>query len=440
LGVSPRKTKTARPTAEACGSADFWRGCWDGDGEVDEGNKCPTLSLVGSFPLVEAFCAFFAGLCPEYPLRPRPTGHTDCTAYVNLYGHGAMVLLKALYGGGGAAMPRKKALAVELLTRYEGKEFRILKAGITQWTTFPYTYTDLRKAHEAFAALQSLDARTLVKPLVKGSVSLVETSVIEASRTGLYASHFFHESVRMRARVRGKPSPAEMWDDLLQRERIIMEAENRKHSSLRASLTANARPCWGFRPAVAKAVYQHFGAGSPALRILDPCAGWGDRLTAALSLPNLGRYRGFDPNRDMAPVYERLRNCHAGAADASVVTGAFEDAEPEEAGYDIVFTSPPYYDYEEYSDDPEQSFRRYPSPEEWTKGFLYPLVAKSAAALAFDGVLAINLSDAGPEKLVDALVRGASAITGLRFAGTLLMQTGNFERAHEGIYCWRKTR
>lgn len=433
-GIVPRKTKSACPPDSLKNNRDFWRGCWDGDGEVDEGNNCPALSLIGSFPLVQAFCDYFGKICPEYPLNPRPTKHTSCTAYINLYGHGAMVLLRTIYEGATVAMPRKMEKAVRMLEKYKDKNFRILKTDIHQRTTFPYVYTDMLKATEDFGKLKALNPATLVQTLVKGDVSAVETAIITKSRVGMYASHFFHEEVRMNARGRGKQSPMRVWADEVMRQKIIDEAENRKHSNIRASMSANCQPCWGFMPAVAKAVYQHFGAK----RILDPCAGWGDRLTAALSLSDLERYDGYDPNNAMNDVYQRIMNCYGGRQRASVETIPFEDAAVAQGVYDIAFTSPPYFDYEEYSDDEDQSYKRYPDAEMWRSSFLQPLMQKCTEGVKAGGVVAINISDAGKAPLVNWLIHASEGCPSLRFIGTLFVQTGNFDRAHEGIYCWRK--
>lgn len=439
-GISPRKTKTASPSDSVCRDPDFWRGCWDGDGEVDQGNNCPVLTLTGSFKLIHAFCVYFAEVCPEYPLKPRPTGHTNCTAYINLYGYGAMVLLKLIYQNATVAMPRKMQTAKYLLERHEGRDFRILKADIKQQETFPYTYTNLLLAQSDFEALKRLDAKTLLVQTIKTNSSLVETSTIKKTPIGMYASHFFHEGVRMKARVRGEQSPADVWADPSQREIIIEEARNRKHSNLRASITANCRMCWGFSPAVAKAVYQRFGASIQKVKILDPCAGWGDRLTAAISLPNLGTYVGYDPNSSLYNIYERIINCYGGNGKAKLYTAAFEvmgHTLPSDE-FDIAFTSPPYFDYEEYSDDAEQSYKKYTCPAEWRKNFLGGMTMLCARSLKQGGVMAINIENAGRAPLVDWLVESVNGTRAFHFMGTMLMPTGNFDRAHEGIYCWRK--
>jgi hypothetical protein len=155
-------------------------------------------------------------------------------------------------------------------------------------------------------------------------------------------------------------------------------------------------------------------------------------------LNNFGLYHGFDPNAAMTPVYERIKNCYQGTAEAVVHPIPFEDANLIDGAYDIAFTSPPYFDYEEYGDDPGQSYLRYPDPEAWRAGFLAQIPRKCAAALTPGGVLAVNISDAGRAPLVDWLLQEAKSLLCLRFIGTLFMQTGNFDRAKEGVYCWRK--
>ena len=65
--------------------------------------------------------------------------------------------------------------------------------------------------------------------------------------------------------------------------------------------------------------------------------------------------------------------------------------------YDFIFTSPPYFDLEKYSDEPTQSYLRYPQYEEWVKGFLQPLIEKSYAYLKKGKYFAINVHG---EKLI----------------------------------------
>jgi methylase of polypeptide subunit release factors len=147
---------------------------------------------------------------------------------------------------------------------------------------------------------------------------------------------------------------------------------------------------------------------------------------------------GFDPNSALSDVYERIKNCHHGYGKAQVRTLAFEDALLDADHFDIAFTSPPYLNYEEYSDDADQSYIRYPDPSVWREKFLAAIPRICARALKPNGVMAINISDAGKAPLVDWLVHESGKIASLKFIGTLIMPTSNFIRANEGIYCWRK--
>ena len=440
-GVVPRKTEVATPSPELVTNTDFWRGVIDGDGEIDDGNNCPIVSVIGSFPLINLFCTFVHGLIPEYPLKPKASGHTTCTSYINLHGAAAKAVLNACYTKPPVSLDRKQRAADLLIEKYKDAEFRILKADIKQRATFPYAYTDLLRAQSDFDALCKADPKESLEQLLKHENAGVISYKIKKRVIGKYASHFFHEKLRMRASASGSPmSPIQVWEHEGAREKIIEEAETRKHSNLRASLLANCRPVWGFPPAVAKCVYSFF----EAKRILDPCSGWGDRLVAAMATGCVEHYEGVDPNTAVHDCYERMRLCYNGRSGKSIKLhcDAFEDA-PIGSGFDLVFTSPPYFDWERYSDDQKQSFIRYPDPVQWRAGFLAPLINKSAEALVSGGHMAINISNV-PHKeesvpLVSWLHEHAAENRDLVYIGCFFMETGNFNKnRNEGIYCWKK--
>lgn len=127
-----------------------------------------------------------------------------------------------------------------------------------------------------------------------------------------------------------------------------------------------------FPPEVARACYILFGAKT----VLDPCGGWGDRLAGALSLaPHLQLYVCTDPNRGVhvgyrAMIRELSPILHADPAKYVHMCAPFEDVplrhEPGGAHlainstlFDLVFTSPPFFDLEIYCNDDSQSVARY---------------------------------------------------------------------------------
>ena len=60
---------------------------------------------------------------------------------------------------------------------------------------------------------------------------------------------------------------------------------------------------------------------------------------------------------------------------------------------DFVFTSPPYFDRERYSDDDTQSFKKFNSYESWRDGFLKPTLTTAFEYLKNDRYICWNIAD-----------------------------------------------
>lgn len=150
-----------------------------------------------------------------------------------------------------------------------------------------------------------------------------------------------------------------------------------------------------FRPTIARDVYRLYCP--PNGKVLDPCHGWGGRVTGFLACDIEGSsYLGYDPSTETsAGVTELIAFLKTSTArgEATVVKLPFEDAAVEEGVYDLVFTSPPYYDTERYSDDEEQSFKRYESFDAWVAGFYKPFLEKSMRALKPGGKFILNVGN-----------------------------------------------
>lgn len=135
------------------------------------------------------------------------------------------------------------------------------------------------------------------------------------------------------------------------------------------------------RPSVARYIFSKFKAKD----ILDPCAGWGSRLVAAMSLPDT-MYTGIDTNIDLLPYYSFLIN-KLGAKERTKMI--WEDAVNVDFSllkYDFVFTSPPYYNLELYNHMPD-----YPSRKDFNNNFWFPLLRKLVKNIAIGGVIALNI-------------------------------------------------
>ena len=68
---------------------------------------------------------------------------------------------------------------------------------------------------------------------------------------------------------------------------------------------------------------------------------------------------------------------------------------------DLVFTSPPYFAKEAYSEDEEQSYKKFPEYQSWVDGFLRPTLETCIEYLKPNRYLLWNIADAkfGPDML-----------------------------------------
>jgi hypothetical protein len=70
-----------------------------------------------------------------------------------------------------------------------------------------------------------------------------------------------------------------------------------------------------------------------------------------------------------------------------------EDFVPERNSLDLAFTSPPFGPgHEKYSDEPSQSYKKFPTRHEWLHGFIGATLRNCAHGLKINGILATNIA------------------------------------------------
>lgn len=125
FGVVPKKSATAKCVGlESC--MHFWRGAVDGDGFLSwhktNGRTIPLIGFCGSEPLVTQFREFCVGVAGRFAARVRKVGPTLFN--IRIAGTPAVAIIRALYETDGRALPRKAALAREMMgwvSRYPAK-------------------------------------------------------------------------------------------------------------------------------------------------------------------------------------------------------------------------------------------------------------------------------------------------------------------------------
>jgi hypothetical protein len=180
------------------------------------------------------------------------------------------------------------------------------------------------------------------------------------------------------------------------------------------------QPAVNFPPLTARYLYEHYTnhiKQDEPLNIYDPSSGWGGRILGAMSSLKRIHYIGTDPNTDnyidelsksryeyvadffnyevleSNRFWEEDQNTYHLFQDGSEFIGNNPEFQSYKGKLDLVFTSPPYFDREQYSEDKEQSFKLYPKYDSWRDDFLKPTLTNAYENLREDRYLLWNIAD-----------------------------------------------
>ena len=180
------------------------------------------------------------------------------------------------------------------------------------------------------------------------------------------------------------------------------------------------QPAVNFPPLTARYLYEkytdHIEQDEP-LNIYDPSSGWGGRILGAMSSLKRIHYIGTDPNTanfidelgitryeyvadffnnkalETNSFWEEEQNTFHIFQEGSEHIGKHPDFQQYKGKLDMVFTSPPYFDREQYSTDEEQSYKAYPQYDDWRDNFLKPTLTNAYESLRNDRYLLWNIAD-----------------------------------------------
>lgn len=144
--------------------------------------------------------------------------------------------------------------------------------------------------------------------------------------------------------------------------------------------------------------------------VVDPCAGWGGRMLGTLCANRAEEisYIGIDPAKRNQDAYEELRGLYfkylsrenKAERKADFFYRPFEkwvETKTAKSLYgkvDLVFTSPPYFDAENYeAGNKRQSANAFQTYEEWRDGFYIPFIRGAFELLKVGGYFILNVAD-----------------------------------------------
>ena len=237
-------------------------------------------------------------------------------------------------------------------------------------------------------------------------------------------NHFFDDLILSSKSKNGKYSPEEVInnDDLL---KIALEyIEHHKNFYQQKSDVANLRDFFfsssmvgkvsNFNPVIARKIYERYVPFDDAV-IFDYSCGFGSRMLGALSSKYKYNYVGVEPYDEL---YQRLlifRNWIASTlcneSSATIYNFGSEIFIPDLIGkVDLSFSSPPYFNYETYTECETQSYIRYPEYDEWLNNFVVETVKNIYMYTKDDGLHLVNLEDTRRIKLIQDWIEIASKI------------------------------
>jgi hypothetical protein len=245
---------------------------------------------------------------------------------------------------------------------------------------------------------------------------LLETFVTYASRHFKTKDELLKLNVPDNCKTNVEHKDAQMF-----RVRLYKKGQKVFPVGLKAFRVSFCQYAVNFPPLTAKYLYEkyteHFKT-QDQINIYDPSSGWGGRLLGAMSIDDERNihYIGTDPNTDHTTTEGRTKY-HEFADFFNTktyrATGLFPKTHTYEiyqlgseeihnnksfqkyrGKLDLIFTSPPYFAKEKYSEDAEQSCIKFSQYDEWREGFLRKTLETCVEWLKNDRYLLWNIADA----------------------------------------------
>lgn len=157
-----------------------------------------------------------------------------------------------------------------------------------------------------------------------------------------------------------------------------------------------------YRPTLMKRIVEKYNAHS----VLDPCIGWGGRMIGTTCLP-FRDYVGIEPNTETYNGLDGMRK-FLKLDGVELYNESAETALPKiTRTFDMVLTSPPYFNLEIYTDESTQSVQTYKTYSEWKDAWLTVLIEQCINKLNENGLSCWNVANFttdGKYKLVDDVI------------------------------------
>jgi len=325
---------------------------------------------------------------------------------------------------------------------------------------FPYYATDKQYRESQFKTLQSTDFKGL----------LTQDKVIKPNQTGLslawsYMPHSFgircgkmktpmeiyeseeHFKKGIKKLLTGSffgkfrpndlmPVMANLFDDGLG---ASAESKHKSESVMRSLLRryTGTQCVSNFRPTAAACLYSHFAF--PGAMVWDMSMGYGGRILGAI-ISDIN-YIGTDPaEKTFKGLQEIKKDFGKSERHYFLNKCGSEVFQPKEESLDFAFTSPPYFNWEQYGEEDGQSFKQYDGAEAWNNGFLRTTIQNAYRGLKKGKYMGLNVANIKSHKTFEDDTVRIAVEEGFVHTDTYKLQLSSQESGakYEPIFIFQK--
>ncbi len=243
---------------------------------------------------------------------------------------------------------------------------------------------------------------------------------------------YFTEKCRIKCKFFGKDSPENYWKK--NSYKIIAKVKQKygkiTQHDIREELYQTIKFCNNFQVSLAISVLRIFSCK----KWLDISAGWGDRLIAAI-LYGCEKYTGVDPNDCLHKYYNKIiSKLSDGKSNFELIHDGFENAKIDD-NYDLVFSSPPFFDREFYSESKGDSLINHKTEEEWYTDFLLFSVKKASSKLISGGHMVLYIDEGQKTSYIPRLKNDLNKF--MKYNGIIYV-AGDTNSKLKKLYVWKK--
>lgn len=176
-----------------------------------------------------------------------------------------------------------------------------------------------------------------------------------------------------------------------------------------------------FRPTFMKFITNKFKPKT----VLDPTAGFGGRCLGCMS-DNVN-YIGIDSNKNLKSSYDEMLKLCPTKSKVKMIYKNSLDVDYSKYNYDLVLTSPPYFNIEVY-----EHMKKFKNKDDYYNNFLFPLIIKTYSNMKKGGHFCLNVKT----EIYDEIVKYWKKAN-YKYPIVISPRGYNIE-VKENIYIWKK--